>query len=137
MWLRATCFNVKSWGKIVSCNLLHIYRKSHRKCSVRKGVLRNFGNLIGKYLCQGLFFNKLADLRLSHVTCEILPRGEIFSFKPSWKKLMSHLSFNHGQNEHFYTSFHPGVKIYLQRFAVYFTKMFYGKRRFVCSYRII
>ena len=26
------------------------------------------------------------------------------------------------------TSFYPGVKMYLQRFAAYFTKMFYGKR---------
>ena len=26
----------------------------------------------------------------------------------------------------------PGVKLYLQRFAAYFTKMLYGKRRFVC-----
>ena len=30
-------------------------RSSHRRCSVRKGVLRKF---TGKYLCQRLFFNK-------------------------------------------------------------------------------
>ena len=28
--------------------------------SVRKGVLRNFANFTGKYLRQGLFFNKVA-----------------------------------------------------------------------------
>ena len=29
------------------------------RCSVRKGVLRNFTKFIGKHLCQSLFFNKL------------------------------------------------------------------------------
>ena len=36
------------------------YRSSHRKCSVRKSVLRNFAKFTGKHLCQGLFFNKVA-----------------------------------------------------------------------------
>ena len=39
------------------------YRSSHRKCSVKKGVLRNFGKFTGKYLCQSLFFNKVAGLK--------------------------------------------------------------------------
>ena len=34
-----------------------------RGCSVRKGVLRNFENFTGKYLCQSFFFHKVADLR--------------------------------------------------------------------------
>ena len=34
------------------------YRSSHQRFSVKKGVLRNFGKLTGKHLCQGLFFNK-------------------------------------------------------------------------------
>ena len=38
-------------------------RSSHRRCSVRKGVLRNFTKLSGKHLCQGLFFNKVVGLR--------------------------------------------------------------------------
>ena len=38
-------------------------RSSHRRCSVRKGVLRNFAKFTGKRLCQGLFFNKVAGLR--------------------------------------------------------------------------
>ena len=32
------------------------------RCSMKKGVLRNFRKSIGKYLCQGLFFNKIAGL---------------------------------------------------------------------------
>ena len=38
-------------------------RSSHRRCSVGKGVLRNFGKFIGKHLRQSLFFNKFAGLR--------------------------------------------------------------------------
>ena len=34
------------------------YRRSHLRCSVRKGVLRNFTKFTGKHLCQSLFFNK-------------------------------------------------------------------------------
>ena len=37
-------------------------RNSHLKCSVRKGVPRNFAKLTGKHLCQSLFFNKVAGL---------------------------------------------------------------------------
>ena len=37
-----------------------IYRSSHQKCSVRKGVLRNFPKFTGNHLCQSLFFNKVA-----------------------------------------------------------------------------
>ena len=38
-------------------------RSSHRRCSVRKSVLRNFTKFTGKYKCQSLFFNKVAGLR--------------------------------------------------------------------------
>ena len=40
-----------------------IYRSSHRRCSVRKGVLRNFAKFTGKHLCQSLFFNKVAVIK--------------------------------------------------------------------------
>ena len=38
-------------------------RSSHRRCSTRKGVLRNFAKFTGKDLCQSLFFNKATGLR--------------------------------------------------------------------------
>ena len=38
-------------------------RSSHLRCSVRRGVPRNFAKFTGKYLCQSLFFNKVAGLR--------------------------------------------------------------------------
>ena len=39
------------------------YGSSHRMCSVKKGVLRNFVKFSGKHLCQRLFFNKVEGLR--------------------------------------------------------------------------
>ena len=35
---------------------------SHQRCSMKKGVLRNFAKFTGKYLCRSLFFNKAAGL---------------------------------------------------------------------------
>ena len=37
-------------------NPLVILRSSHRRCSIRNGVLRNFAKFTGKHLCQSLFF---------------------------------------------------------------------------------
>ena len=38
-----------------------MFRSSHwSRCSVTKGVLRNFAKFTGKHLCQSLFFNKVA-----------------------------------------------------------------------------
>ena len=42
---------------------LKCFRSSHQRCSVRKGVLRNFAKFTGKQLCQSLFFNKVAGLK--------------------------------------------------------------------------
>ena len=36
------------------------FRSSHWKCSVRKGVPRNFAKFTGKHLWKSLFFNKVA-----------------------------------------------------------------------------
>ena len=33
------------------------------RCSVEKGILRNFAIFTGKYLCQRFFFDKVAGLR--------------------------------------------------------------------------
>ena len=40
-----------------------LLRSSHRRCSVKKGVLRNFANFAEKHLYQSLYFNKVAGLR--------------------------------------------------------------------------
>ena len=36
------------------------YRSSHHSCAVKKCVLKNFPEFMGKKLCQSLFFNRVA-----------------------------------------------------------------------------
>ena len=36
----------------------------HQRCSIKKGVLRNFTKFTGKHQSQSLLFNKVAGLRL-------------------------------------------------------------------------
>ena len=60
-------------GHLGTCNILSASieknssstggRSSYRRCSVRKGVLRNFAKSTGNHLCQSLFFNKFAVLK--------------------------------------------------------------------------
>ena len=33
-----------------------------QRCSVKKGVLKNFSKFTGKHMCQSLFFNRVACL---------------------------------------------------------------------------
>ena len=54
-----------------------ICRSSHRRCSVRKGVLRYFAKFIGKNQCQSLFFNKVAGLKSATLLKETL--AQMFS----------------------------------------------------------
>ena len=37
----------------------NLYRSSHQRCSMKKGVLRNFAKFTGKHLYQSLFLTKL------------------------------------------------------------------------------
>ena len=48
--------NLKIWSKYKWFYIL--IEAVAQRCSVKKGVLRNFTKLIGKHLCQSLFFNK-------------------------------------------------------------------------------
>ena len=49
------------WNRINNDNKT-IHRSSHQRCSIKKGVFRNFLKFIGKHICQSLFFNKVAGL---------------------------------------------------------------------------
>ena len=52
-------------GKSFEALLTNLYvRSSHRRCSVRKGVLRKFAKFTGKHLWQSLFLNKVTGLQL-------------------------------------------------------------------------
>ena len=44
-------------------NIQRCIRSRRPKVFCKKGVLRNFAKLTGKYLCHSLFFNKVAGLR--------------------------------------------------------------------------
>ena len=57
----------------------NFYRSSHRRCSVKKCILKKvFAKFSGKHLCQRLYFNKVAGLkavkqRLAQVfSCEFI-----------------------------------------------------------------
>ena len=41
------------------------------RCSIKKGVLRNFAKFTGKHLCQSLFFNKVAELSLQNTSSDL------------------------------------------------------------------
>ena len=49
------------------------FKSSHRKCSVKKGVLKNFANFTGKYFSQACNFikNETLTLVFSYEVCEI------------------------------------------------------------------
>ena len=51
---------------------LYKQRSNHRRCSVRKGVLKNFAKFTGKHQCQSLFFNKVKGLDLQLIKKETL-----------------------------------------------------------------
>ena len=62
------------------------FRSSHRRCSLRKGILGNFAKLTGKHLCHSLYFNNVAGLHLFYRT----PLGDFF-----WSLKRKHLEENH------------------------------------------
>ena len=51
-------------GSLVLLNTDGFSRSSHRRCSVRKGVHRNFLKFARKHLCQSVPFNNVAGLSL-------------------------------------------------------------------------
>ena len=67
--LKLNSYGVYVCNMLLNCSdELHCYeaqqfRSSHRRCSIRKGVLKNFAKFTAKHLCQSLIFNKVAGLR--------------------------------------------------------------------------
>ena len=54
-------------------------RSNQRKCSLKKGVLKNFAKFTGNHLCQSLFFNKVEGLRTATLLKKTL--AEVFSYE--------------------------------------------------------
>ena len=48
-----------------------------QRCSIKKGVIRNFAKIKGKHLCQSLFFNKVAGGACNFIKKETL--AQVFS----------------------------------------------------------
>ena len=48
------------------------FRSSHQRCSMKKGVLRNFRKFAGKHLWQSLFLNKVSGLRPEETLAQVL-----------------------------------------------------------------
>ena len=51
-------------------NYSTIFRSSHRRCSIKKAILKHFVIFTGKHLCRGLFFNKDAG----HQACNFIKK---------------------------------------------------------------
>ena len=49
--------------KLISFYKENVFRSSHQRHSIQKGVLKNSAKFTGKHLCQSLFFDKVAGLR--------------------------------------------------------------------------
>ena len=105
-------------------------RSSHQRCSLRRGVLRNFAKFTGKHLCQSLSFNKVAvQPFLQNTSGWLLLKclNKKISKRKSWtesyfsKKVIvwcfnissTIFVFFHTQWKVFFQiKFHPGMKFY-------------------------
>ena len=63
--------------KTFTLNSFLAMKLSHRRCFVKKGVLKNFAKLTGKHLCQSLFLNKVAGRACNFIKKETL--AQVFS----------------------------------------------------------
>ena len=74
------CLNINISCNEFLCQFLNtLFRSSRPEVFCKKSVLRNLAKFAGKHLCQSLFFNKVAGLRL--FSCE---------FYEISKKIFSH-----------------------------------------------
>ena len=58
------------WSREILRNYSTIFRSSHRRCSMKKAILKHFAIFAGKQLCRLLFFNKVE----CHQTCNFIKK---------------------------------------------------------------
>ena len=87
--------------------LINYLKSSHQRCSLKKGVLRNFAKLTGKHLCQSLFFNKVAGAACNFIKKETL--SQVFSCE------FCDISKNTSLTEHLWTT----ASVFNNTFFVY------------------
>ena len=75
------------------CCMKGMFKSSHRRCSLKNGVLKKFAKSIGKNLCQSLFFNKVAGLTCIFIKKETLAQVTSCEFCEIFKNtfLIEHL----------------------------------------------
>ena len=61
-WEGVGCFDDEEERTLARALIFVAAEAVARRCSVKKGVLRNFKKFTGKHRCQSLFFNKVATL---------------------------------------------------------------------------
>ena len=61
-WHQKHCLEIRRYQPLIVVKVL--FRSSHRRCSIKKGVLRNFTKLTRRHLCWSLFLIKLQALTL-------------------------------------------------------------------------
>ena len=94
------------WAPDIPCNydLFTIIRSSHRRCFIKKGVLENLANFIGKHLCKGLSFNMVGGLRPTLLKGEFPVNFAKFLRTPFWQNT-SRKCFGIFQNIHIKNNF--------------------------------
>ena len=91
---------IKTYFKFISLkSRVRIGRSNYQRCSVRKGVLRNFAKFTWKHLCQSLFFNKVATpFFTEHLWWLLLEAGDflnIFSCFGDFRGLFPYKKFSY------------------------------------------
>ena len=89
----------KTWKKKKTKIAWINHRQNHQRCSIEKGVLKNFAKFTGKHPCQGLFFNQVtvAELRSAKMIIKDHKRWSDIFFIKEYPK-------------------HPILYLYLQKF---------------------
>ena len=96
---------------LITRNFVFCFRSSHRRCSVRKDVLRNFTKFTGKHLYQSLFFNKVAA-----------PRPAVLLKKRLWQRCFP-VNFVKFLGTPFLQNTTDWLLLLFLRFALYFKGM--------------
>ena len=91
-------------------------RSSHRRCSVEKGVLKNFAKFTGKHLCQSLFFNKAVGLR-PDVNFSKFLRTPFLQNNPGWLLLEMKIFAKDWKWSINYITIYFRIKVFLQFFT--------------------
>ena len=66
-----------------------VFRSSHQRCSIKKGVFKNFAKFTCKHLCRSIFFNEVEGLRPATLLKKFCKFSKIF--KNTAGKLLLHI----------------------------------------------